>query len=125
MKRRRHALRGHAAFSRVFASGRRIEGALVRCVAVIEPAPIPELRIGYAVSSKAYSAVWRNRLRRLMREAVAAHRGPLEAALRRGGMSGSIVFSFNQRAGADVRKLTLPPIATEIGGHCRRLEGML
>ena len=125
MRRRRHALRGVAAFSRVFASGRRIEGALVRCIVMVEPAPDPELRIGFAVSSKAYSAVWRNRLRRLMREAVAAHRGPLEEALHRGGMSASIIFSFNQRAGADVRKLTLSPIAEEIQRHCRRLEGML
>jgi RNase P protein component len=102
-----------------------MEGVLVRCVAKVERAPVPELRVGYAVSSKAYSAVWRNRLRRLMREAVAVHRERLEKALQRGGMSASVVFSFNQRAGTDVRRITLSPIADEIGHHCRRLEGSL
>jgi ribonuclease P protein component len=109
----------------VFASGRRIEGSLVRCAVLIEPAPGPEIRIGFAVSSKAYSAVWRNRLRRLMREAVAVHLPPLEEALGGKETSLSIVFAFNQRSGADARRITLSPVAEEIGNQCRRLQRML
>lgn len=98
---------------------------LVRCFVLVEPAPGPELRIGFAVSSKAYSALWRNRLRRLMREAVAAHLPSLEQALGEKALMLSCVFSFNQRTGADVRRLPLSPVAEEIGSHCRRLERMV
>lgn len=121
MNRRRHALRGDAAFSRVFASGRRIDGTLVRCVVILQPARDPELRVGYAVSSRAYTAVLRNRLRRLMREAFAEQQESLLESLQRRGMSASIVFSFKSYTQADVRRLKVHPIRMDVSGICKQL----
>jgi hypothetical protein len=60
-----------------------------------------------------------------MRESVAAHLSSLEQALGEKALQVSCVFSFNQRTGADVRRLQLSPVAKEIGSQCGRLERML
>jgi len=97
----------------------------VRCVVLLQPASEPELRVGYAVSSKAYTAVMRNRLRRLMREAVVKQREPLWESLKRKSMSASIVFSFKSYTQVDVHRLRIHVVATDVGGICKQLLAML
>ncbi len=125
MKMYRHALRGHAAFGRVFAAGRRLEGTLLRCIVVLEPAPNPQMNVGYAVSSRVYTAVWRNRLRRLMREGFALQQESLAEALQRRGMSASIVFAFKPHPQSFIRRLKLQPVGEEIADLCTQLRGIL
>jgi len=125
VKQHRHALRGHAAFSRVFAAGRRFEGVLVRCIVVLEPASNPEMNVGYAVPSRAYTAVWRNRLRRLMREGFARERDSLKEALERRGMSASIIFAFKPQGQSLARRLKLEPVSAEITALCSRVRDIL
>jgi len=97
----------------------------VRCIVVLEPASNPEMNVGYAVSSRVYTAVWRNRLRRLMREGFALQRESLMDDLKRRGMSASIIFAFKPQAQSGVRRLKLEPVSTEIANLCSRLRGML
>lgn len=125
MNQPRHALRGHGAFSRVFAAGRRLEGTLLRCIALLEPAPNPEMNVGYAVSSRTCTAVWRNRLRRLMREGFAPQREALEEDLRRKGMSASVVFVFKPVELSSIRRMKLEAVRKEIADLCSRLRKIL
>lgn len=114
-------MRGHAAFSRVFASGRRFDGPRIRCYIRLEPSDHSELQTGYAVSSRTFNAVRRNRLRRLMRAGFAAQRQPLLEALGRAGKSGAMVLFFRGVPGEDVRRLNVHPISVEITRLCRHV----
>ncbi len=83
------------------------------------------MNVGYAVSSKTCTAVWRNRLRRLMREGFAPQREGLVEDLRRRGMSASIIFVFKPGAQSCIRRLKLKPVREEIADLCSRLRRIL
>ncbi len=102
-----------------------MEGALLRCIVVLEPDPNPVMNVGYAVPSRAYTAVLRNRLRRLMREAFAREQETLEEALRGRGVSASIIFAFKAQPQSQVRRLKLQPVREEIADLCCRLRHTL
>jgi hypothetical protein len=67
----------------------------------------------------------RNRLRRLMREAVAKQREPIWESLKRRSMSASIIFSFKSYTEVDLRRLKVHVVAADIGGICKQLLAML
>lgn len=98
---------------------------MLRCMVVLEPASNPEMNVGYAVSRRAYNAVWRNRLRRLMREGFALQQESLEDALRQRGLSASIVFAFKPLPQSCVRRLKLLPVRDDIATLCSQLRGIL
>lgn len=97
----------------------------MRCLVILEPASNPEMNVGYAVSSRAYTAVRRNRLRRLMREGFRGHQETLQDALHQRGVSASIIFAFKPQAESAVRRLNGGPVTAEIGALCARLQEML
>ena len=75
---RRFRLTGVGAFETVFRDGRRRDGELLQLIAA--PAGAPPGRVGYVVGRKAFPrAVDRNRVRRLLREAVRRARPGIEA----------------------------------------------
>lgn len=125
MKPRGHVLRGRSAFSRVFALGQRIDGTLIRSFALVERSEGSSLRVGYAVSSRVYGAVRRNRLRRLMREAFRSERESLVLALRASGNSADLIFSVKRIPPGEVARLTLFPVQADIAGICRQLRAQL
>jgi ribonuclease P protein component len=118
-------LRGHGAFRRVFALGQRVDGKLVRCTARIEGSSGVDLRAGFAVSSRAYGAVQRNRLRRLMREAFVQEESLLLEALAAKGRSLDVVFTFRSGGATEVRRLKLQAVRVDMAGICRQLIKML
>lgn len=122
---RGHVLRGRSAFSRVFALGQRIDGTLVRSVALVEASGHSSLRVGYAVSSRTYGAVRRNRLRRLLREAFRTEREPLLVALRAAGRSAEVIFSLRKIPAAEAARLKLHPIHSDVTKICRQLKAHL
>jgi ribonuclease P protein component len=74
----RHRLRGTAAFAAVFRSGRRIEGDRLQLLAV--PTSSATGRAGYVIGKKLLGrAVDRNRLKRMLREAIRERRPAIDA----------------------------------------------
>ncbi len=75
---RRFRLTGVGAFETIFRDGRRRDGDLLQLI--FAPAGAPPGRVGYVVGRKAFPrAVDRNRVRRLLREAVRRARPGIEA----------------------------------------------
>jgi len=118
-------LRGYAAFDRVFNGGRKLSGALTTCLYLLDYTEKASLNIGYAVSSRRFNAVRRNRLRRMMREAVRQECAPLFDALMRHSVSASLVLVFRAHPNADVRCLPLSSFRQDIAGLFRRLAEKL
>ncbi|HEX8009510.1 MAG TPA: ribonuclease P protein component [Casimicrobiaceae bacterium] len=75
---RRHRLRGAAAFAAVLRRGQRLDGARLQLVALASDGGAG--RVGYVVGARLLSrAVDRNRLKRMLREAIRVRRPALEA----------------------------------------------
>ena len=75
---RRHRLRGAAAFAAVFRSGRRLEASRLQLLAI--PALGRAGRVGYVIGKKLLGrAVDRNRLKRMLREAIRMRRPAMNA----------------------------------------------
>jgi ribonuclease P protein component len=75
---RRYRLRGAAQFAAVFRAGRRIEGTRLQLIAA--PATAGVGRVGYVIGSRQLKrAIDRNRLKRMLREAIASRREELSA----------------------------------------------
>lgn len=123
---RRNVLRGRGAFQRVYDSGRRVNGSLVSCVLLAEPAAEHDLRVGFAVSSRSYGAVRRNRIRRLLRQAMRSEGSVLEQAIRRSAPTMvAVIVAFRPRGAVDVRRLKLETVREDLGAVVRRLAGHL
>jgi ribonuclease P protein component len=118
-------LRGYAAFDRVFNGGRKIGGALLLCVYLIERTEKAALHVGFAVSSKRFNAVRRNRVRRLMREAVRCECAPLCVALAQLSVSADLVLIFRSRPDTDTKRLSLAPLRADVADVFGRLAERL
>jgi ribonuclease P protein component len=118
-------LRGYAAFDRVLNGGRKIGGALTLCVYLIERTERAALHVGYAVSSKRFNAVRRNRVRRLMREAVRFESVQLCRVLAELSFSADLVFIFRPRPDVDTQRLSLAPMRADIADVLGRLAARI
>jgi ribonuclease P protein component len=116
-------LRGRGAFDRVFSLGRRIDGDLLQCFFIAQPGE--GIAAGFAVSSKRFNAVRRNRLRRLMRVAFARERSVLVPPLGRNRMSASIVFVFRPAKNVVGARLRLEPVQKDIAAICGKIAARL
>jgi len=65
-------LRGHGRFRSVITKGQRVEGTILRCYVLKNPQLSGDVQFGIIVPSKHYRATRRNRLKRLIRESIAA-----------------------------------------------------
>jgi len=118
-------LRGYAAFDRVFNGGRKIGGALTVCVYLTERTEKAALHVGFAVSSKRFNAVRRNRVRRLMREAVRSECAALCVALTQHSVSADLILIFRPRSDIDMQRLCLAPLRADVADVFSRLAERL
>ncbi|MCK5571270.1 MAG: ribonuclease P protein component [Bacteroidetes bacterium] len=102
----------------MFRSGRRFNGRLVSCYALLEGESATPLRVGFAVPRRSLNAVQRNRVRRLMREAFVCERESLMQKLRSLRLSASLLFIFRPASTLDVRRLRLGPVRMDIAAVC-------
>lgn len=91
---KREILRGGRSFRNILTSGERFESHLVRAFCVLSRKHDVALRVGVAVSSNVGRAVQRNRLKRLMREAISGEKISLVTALEKVQLHASLVFLF-------------------------------
>jgi ribonuclease P protein component len=118
---RAEPLRGYAAFDRVFNGGRKIGGTLTLCFYLVQRTEKAALHVGYAVSSRRWKAVRRNRVRRLMREAVRCECGPLCAALTQQRVTADLVLVLRPRPDVDMERISLAQCRADLAAHFDRL----
>lgn len=109
-------LRGRGAFSSLFEQGTKLDSGLLRCFFRYERGAGTPLRAGFSVSSRAFNAVKRNRIRRLMRAAFDAEAPVLRSAAGSGTIS--IVVVFRGRPGPRVERLALAAVQSDMRTLC-------
>jgi ribonuclease P protein component len=119
------ALRGRGSFRDVLAQGRRIEGVLLRCSFTACPDPAVPLRVGFRVSAKRYNAVRRNRIKRLLREAVRLSAGALSRRLEETRTGVSLVVTFKGSEDLPIARLKLCHIRTDVEMFCAKIAATL
>jgi ribonuclease P protein component len=112
-------LRGGAAFDQTVVRGDRVEGKYIRCYVLFGPPGVSPLRVGFAVPSRRYNAVRRNRMKRLLREAVAREKKDLECTLQVHHSSASMVFFFKGAKDIPMDQITLKTIHPDVAHCCR------
>ncbi len=115
-------LRGQGAFDALFAAGRRANAALVRCLFRFDPGPAGCLRVGFSVPRRCGTAVRRNRVRRLMREAFRVEKEGFRRALREAGRSVSLLFVFRGSRECAEGPLSMTVIHRDVVELCRAVS---
>ena len=111
-------LRGRGAFTTVRTLGKRFNGTLLRVYVRTEPSEVPRTVAGFAVSHKLCNAVWRNRLRRLMREAYLREKEILATRSSERGLDLQIVFQYVGADGISYRSLSLNDVHDDLARLC-------
>jgi ribonuclease P protein component len=110
-------LRGHGAFKEVLTKGRRLRGNHIFCyllrVSSERKEAVP-VQAGFAVSRGVKSAVKRNRVRRLMREAYRLNKGKVMKLVVGQGRRFKIVFLCKESTGKNVAELKLKDVDLDI-----------
>jgi ribonuclease P protein component len=110
-------LRGHGAFREVLTKGRRLRGTHIFCYLLrvnSDRKKAISVQAGFAVSRNVKSAVKRNRVRRLMREAYRLNKGRvMEFALEQKRCF-KIVFLYKEREVENIAELKMRDIDSDI-----------
>jgi ribonuclease P protein component len=110
-------LRGHGAFREVLTKGRRLRGNHIFCYLLrvnSERKKAVVVQAGFAVSRSVKSAVKRNRVRRLMREAYRLNKGEVMKLVVGQGRCFKIVFLWKESTGKNISELKLKDLDLDI-----------
>lgn len=112
-------LRGLGAFRVVMRSGLRWDAGFLRSYMLVERGVRPSFRVGISVSAKDFTAVQRNRLRRLVREGVRREKPAMCAVL--AGASSKADMVVQVRRGVDPRRVRLRDVEPLMAQLTKRL----
>jgi ribonuclease P protein component len=115
---KREILRGGRSFRNILTSGERFESRLVRAFCVLNKKHDVALKVGVAVSSNVGRAVRRNRLKRLMREAISGEKISLVTALEKVQLHASLVFLFVGMKDPGIERVKLELLQQELKMLC-------
>jgi ribonuclease P protein component len=118
-------LRGGPHFREALLRGERIEGKFLRCYYVVTNRASVPLKVGVAVSGRALNAVQRNRIKRLLRQAVTAEKKVVERALTRMDRHAWAVFLFKAGAPFPVSRMKLYILQPDVAALCSILASKL
>ncbi len=118
-------LRSKNLFKRIALEGRRIDGTLIRCAFLIHNEGGDKLQVGFKVSSRKLNAVWRNRIRRLMRESIDSERGVIDAIQERKNSHVGILIFYKGTKDLCVRRLKLEAIQKDTRLICGTIASAL
>ncbi len=118
-------IRGHGEVDHLFARGRRLDAGTLRCMYIVTDEPPFTVRVVFAVSSRLFTAVKRNRIKRLMREAFRREFPALQSALLRERQSAVLLFVFRGAKGLRVQSLRLDEVWRNMAAVCGRLRATL
>ena len=107
-------LRGYQSFSRIIGNGTSVQETLLTGYVSAHPDSKPDATIGFTVSKKkAPLAVHRNRIKRLMREAVRKHFFEILQTAKQKELTVEIVVSYRGSRNTDIKRLSLHQIEPE------------
>ncbi len=111
--RRSNILRGYRSFTTIISQGTLIVARPVRMYYLLEPSPEPDVQIGFAVARGVRNAVVRNRIKRVMREAVRLHLASLAEDIHRRQHRLRAVLLFTPQGPARALRATVPLATVE------------
>ncbi|MEK7671098.1 MAG: ribonuclease P protein component [Bacteroidota bacterium] len=118
-------LRGRNFFKRIAHTGKRLEGHLLRCTYLVYDEGAASLQVAFKVPSRNLNAVRRNRLRRLMREAMTKERSLLDTPLAKSSVRVGMMMFYKGAKDVVVERITLAQIRKDVGMFCRAIASML
>jgi ribonuclease P protein component len=118
-------LRAGPHFKQTLLQGERIDGKFLRCYYMISEEEVVPLRVGFAVSGSTLNAVRRNRIKRLLRQAVTAEKKVVDNALTTMHKHAWAVFLFKASKSFPVARLKLHTLQPDVAALCCTLASKL
>jgi len=115
-------------FQLVYSSGKTIFSPLNKFKATIffiENESHPFVKVAFAVHKKAGNAVWRNRVKRLLRESYRLNKSELIQQSILKGKSGFVIFSPNKVNKKNYRNIYLKDVMPEIIELLKKIKNLL
>lgn len=114
-------LRGRNAFDRLFKEGRRVDQGCIRLVYLVDKKAEPAAHVAFICPADRYSAVRRNRVKRLMREVVMRDREGILEQIKHvdGGVLLALVFRGARGISAD--RLKMHVVRKDVAAVCKRM----
>ena len=118
-------IRGKRNFESIFERGKRIRSDYIQGIVFESPGrdqDAPGILVAAVVPKAAGNAAWRNRVRRLIREAYRHHKEIIHPSGERPDRTLNVVFLWSPRTRITTGSISLPLVREEITGLLHRIK---